>query len=195
MAIIPAIPASQIVSVIPSVLAAGGNAQDLIGIFLTQNTRVPYGQLLSFPTSGSVAAYFGSSSNEAALAAIYFLGFDNSNKKPAFVAFSQYNTASISAYLRCGKLSLTLTQLQALNGFLSITIDGAVKSGNVNFGSASSFSSAAQLISSTLSLGTGAVVYDSISGAFTVSSASTGSGSTIGYGSGVLAGSLLLTQA
>ncbi len=92
MAVVPAIPASQIVSVTPSVLAAGGNALDLIGIILTQSTRPPYGQILSFPTSGSVAAYFGSSTNEAALAAIYFLGFDNSNKKPGSLLFAQYNT-------------------------------------------------------------------------------------------------------
>lgn len=153
MAVIPAIPASQIVSVAPSVLSAGGTAIDLTGLFLTQNTRVPLGQILSFPTSQSVSSYFGATSNEAALAAIYFLGFNNSNKKPGFCLFTQYNTTAVSAYLRGGSVSaLSLSALQAVNGNLTLTINGTVTSGTINLATATGFSSAAQIIADTLDI-------------------------------------------
>jgi hypothetical protein len=51
-----AIPASQIVNVIPSVVSAGGNALQLSGLFLTPSPRVPIGQVPSFATATDVAA-------------------------------------------------------------------------------------------------------------------------------------------
>jgi hypothetical protein len=53
------IPASTIVSVVPSVLAAGGNPLALNGLFLSANPNLPLGAPLSFPTLASVQAYFG----------------------------------------------------------------------------------------------------------------------------------------
>src|SRR5437879_484705 len=108
MAVVPAIPASEIVAVTPSVLAAGGTGLDLTAIFLTQNNEVPSGQVVNFETASDVAAYFGSTTIEAAFASIYFLGFNNSNKKPGSLGYAQYNTASIAGYLRGSRLGLTL---------------------------------------------------------------------------------------
>lgn len=154
MAVTPAIPATQLVNVIPSVLSAGGSALDLIGLILTQNIRPPIGQVLSFPNDGeSVADYFGPMSQEAALASIYFLGFNNSTAKPGLILFAQYPEAAVAAYLRGGNVSaLSLTQLQAINGTLSITIDAVVKTGTVNLSGATSFSNAAQIIGDTLDI-------------------------------------------
>lgn len=53
------IPASTIVSVVPSVLAAGGNPLALNGLFLSANPSLPLGAPISFPTLASVLAYFG----------------------------------------------------------------------------------------------------------------------------------------
>src|SRR6266700_2044702 len=267
MPVVPAIPASQIVSVTPSVLPAGGSALDLIGLFLTTSTRTPIGTVQSFANSAAVASYFGSTSNEAALAAIYFLGFDNSNLKPGNALFTQYNTSDVAAYLRGGVVSgLNLTQLQLLSCSLSITINGTAHNGAPNLGTATSFSSAATIIGDVLNilgaqaasangsittttltigtltsgtisigqivqgtgvtvgtyitaLGTGTggvgtytvtpsqtalteaittfaegVTYDSVSGAFVVTSNTTGTGSTLAFATGSLSGPLKLTQ-
>ena len=64
------IPASTLVSVEPSVISAGGNALDIIGLFLTTNTRVPVGAVQSFPSPLAVSNFFGPTSAEAAQAAI-----------------------------------------------------------------------------------------------------------------------------
>lgn len=150
----PAVPASQIVNVIPSVLSAGGNALDLIGLVLTQNTRVPIGQVIRLPNDGtSAASYFGSTAHETALASVYFLGPDNSTAKPAALLYAQYPFAAVSAYLRGGSVAaMTLTQLQALNAPLSVTIDSLVKTASINLASATSFSNAAEIVADDLGI-------------------------------------------
>ncbi|WP_241300762.1 DUF3383 domain-containing protein [Burkholderia cenocepacia] len=190
------IPASLIASVTPSVISAGGSALDLVGIILTTNSRVPIGTVPTFPTKDAVSAYFGSTSLEAQLAAVYFGGFDNSNVKPGSLGFSQYPTAPVSAYLRSGSLAaMTLTQLQALSGTLIVTVDGVQKtSANINLASATSFSNAATLIAAGFTGGP-TVAYDSVAAAFTLTSTTTGASSTIGFASGTLATGLKLTQA
>ncbi|WP_324658281.1 DUF3383 domain-containing protein [Burkholderia thailandensis] len=190
------IPASLIASVTPSVISAGGSALDLIGVMLTTNTRVPIGTVPSFPTKDAVSAYFGATSNEAQLAAVYFNGFDNSDVKPGALRFMQYPTAPVAAYLRGGSLAaMTLTQLQALSGILTITVDGVAKtSSNINLATATSFSNAATIIAAAFTSGP-TVAYDSQSAAFTFTSTTTGAPSTIGFASGTLSAGLNLTQA
>lgn len=190
------IPASLIASAIPSVISAGGSALDLVGIMLTNSTRPPIGTVPRFPTALAVSNYFGAASNEAALAAVYFGGFKNSTKKPGSLGFYQYPTAPVSAYLRGGSLaSMTLAQLQALTGILTLTVDGVAKtSTSINLTSASSFSAAAALISAAFTSGP-VVAFDSQSNAFTFTSATTGATSTMSFATGSLAAGLLLTQA
>jgi hypothetical protein len=190
------IPASLIASAIPSVISAGGSALDLVGIMLTNNPRVPVGSVPRFPTALSVSNYFGPASVEASLAAVYFNGFKNSTKKPGALGFYQYPTAPVSAYLRGGSLaSMTLAQLQALTGILTLTVDGVVKTSTaITLTSASSFSAAAALISAAFTSGP-VVAFDSQSNAFTFTSATTGATSTITFATGSLAAGLLLTQA
>lgn len=154
------IPASQLVDVVPSVQGAGGSAVDTVGLLLTNSTRVPLGSVLSFPSAAAVASYFGSGSTEARIAggasgygSGYFGGFDGSNRKPANILVAQYNTAAVGAFLRSGSVSsLTLAQLQAINGTLSITIDGVVKSGSIDLTGSTSFSNAATKIADALDI-------------------------------------------
>ena len=147
------IPASDIVQVTPGVIAPSGVAIETTGLFLTTNTRVPIGVVLQFPSQDAVGAYFGLSSNEYTEAGVYFGGYVNCTAFPAEMLFSQYPTSAVSAYLRGGSVAaLTLTQLQSINGSLSVTIDSVVKSGTVNLSTATTFSNAAELIGNTLGI-------------------------------------------
>lgn len=199
------IPASQLVAVNPSVLSAGGAGVDLTGLVLTNGTRVPLGVVLSFPDGASVTDYFGPSSAEDVVAnggpnlgAGYFGGFSNSSKKPAAILFAQYNTGAVGAYLRGGDVSaLTLTQLQAISGTLSIVIDGVTKSGSPNLGAATSFSNAAQILADILDIegGAGAIFTGAIATTtLTVSVFTSGTPLAVGqfvHGSGVTAGTYI----
>lgn len=260
------------VNINPSVLAVGGTGNDILGLMLTTNPQAPIGAVLEFDDPDSVSSYFGPSSTEFALAEIYFQGFDGKDKTPTRLFFSQYNVADVAAYLRGGPVkSLTIAQLQAIVGTLTVSIDGYARGGGtVDLTSATSFSSAAALIQTALNtspatlasftgsigtttlivtavgsgvlapgqtvlggatvantrivkqltgatggigtyqvsisqtVGSGAlttqptpvlVTYDSISGAFVVTSAVTGAASTAGFATGTASTALALTAA
>ena len=193
------IPASLIVSVTPNVLPAAGSALDLVGLILTTSTRVPIGEVLSFPNDGSsVANYFGDGSDEAATAAIYFNGFDTSSQKPASVLFTQYPASAVSGYLRGGELTLTLAELQALtSGTLTLSVGGTpITSSSISLAAATSFSNAATIIEAAFTDPPFAVTYDSVSGAFVFTATATGADSTITFATtDALATSLKLTAA
>jgi hypothetical protein len=147
------IPVSEVVRITPNVLPAGGDAIALTGLVLTTSIRVPIGQVLSFSSPDAVGAFFGESSAERRNADVYFDGFEGATKRPGAMLFAQYNTADVAAYLRGGNISgLTLDQLKALNGPLSVTIDGVVKNATINLSGATSFSDAANIIANALGI-------------------------------------------
>ena len=152
---LPTIPASQLVNVIPGVISAGGAALQLSGLLLTTSTRVPIGQVLSFPSQLAVSAYFGPASQEATEASAYFGGYDNSTAKPAAMLFAQYPTAplGVTPWTRGASVgSMSLAQLQAIApGTLSVTVNGhAWTSASINLSTAVSFSDAASKIQTAL---------------------------------------------
>jgi hypothetical protein len=147
-----AIPASQLVNIVPGVIGAGGSALDLSGLILTFNTRVPIGTVASFTSAAAVAAFFGQNTIEANLASTYFSGYTNGTMTPGALLFAQYPWKSaVGAYLRGGG-GLTLAQVQAItSGVLTLTIDGAnVTSASFNLSAAGSYSAAAALIQTAL---------------------------------------------
>jgi hypothetical protein len=154
----PTIPANNLVSVIPSVLAASGDALDIIGLILTTNTRVPMDAggaptVQSFPSAAAVSSFFGASSREAEIAAIYFAGFTNATKLPGDVLFAQYPEDDVAAYLRGGDISdITVSTLQGYNGTLSVDIDEVTETASINLSGATSFSNAAQIIGAALDI-------------------------------------------
>lgn len=185
-----AIPISQIATVNPAVVEAGGNPLSLNAVFLDQSLLVPVSSLLSFADADSVGAYFGSNSAEKAAADIYFTGFDNSTKKPGNLFFAGYANVARAAWLRGQSLAgLTLTQLQAITGSLTITIDGVVKTAaSIDLSAATSFTNAATLLTTALGLtGPAAVTWDPLASNFVVTSGTTGATSTITQATGTAA--------
>ncbi len=179
------IPASNLVNVLPGVLGAGGNPLSLNSVFLTQDDSLPIGTVMSFATLEDVQNYFGATAQESVLAGVYFAGFTGSTTLPGTLYFAQYNTTAVAAYLRSGSLAgMTLVQLQAFTGTLTISINGApITTGSINLSGASSFSNAASLIQSALNtaLSGTTCAYDPQLAAFVIKSPTTGAASTIGF--------------
>lgn len=189
------IPASEIVNVIPGVLDAGGAALDLNGLMLTTSIRPPIGSVQQFPDAQSVSDFFGPSSAEAALAAIYFNGYANATAAPGNLLFAQYPQSAVAAYLRSGKVSgLTLAQLQSIAGTLTVVVDGYSRTnGAVDLSGATSFSSAASLIQTALNASPATIAsFTGVIAATTLTvSGATGSPLAVGQtvvGAGVAAG-------
>lgn len=187
------IPASQIVSVNPSVLSSGGSPLALNAVFLSKNANIPTGQALLFATAESVGENFGFSSDEYKAAQIYFKGFDGSNKKPGRLYFYALNSVAEAGYLLGASVKTTsLTELKKIKGSLNVTIDGTEKKAPaVDLKDATSFSDAAQKLGTAL----GATVeFEEQLQAFKVISGTTGKESTVSFATGDIADKLGLSE-
>lgn len=174
------IPASQDVRIIPGVIGTGGNPLSLNEVMLTSGQFPPVGTVPSFPSAAAVEAYFGPGTPEAAAAAVYFAGFLTSTAKPSALFFSQYPVAAVAGYLLGGSVAaLTLTQLQALSGTITLSVDGTPETSTaISLTGATSFSNAATLIQAQMTGVT--VAYSSQHSAFVVTSDTTGATSAVG---------------
>ena len=184
------------VQINPGVLPAGGSAVDLNGLILTDSQYAPVGSVPSFANKEDVGRYFGFTSTEYGMAAIYFNGYDGSTKKPGSLLFAQFNESAVSAWLRSGSLSdMTLDQLKLISGTLILTVDGTVKtSSNIVLTSVTSFAQAATVIKTAIGSGVD-VVYDTVQKTFIIKSSTTGAASTITYATGTAATALRFTSA
>lgn len=192
------IPANTIVSVIPSVLSAGGTGLNGIGLMLSNGNRVPLGTVASFPDEQAVASYFGAGSVHASEAAIYFAGFEGATIAPSALLCAEYNQSAAAAWIRGGPINLAA--IQAVSGALSIVVDGYTRTAlSLNLSSATSPSQAATTIQTALN--TGLPNEASITGTITgttltvtnVSSGTVAAGQTLN-GTGVLASTTITSQ-
>ena len=191
------VPASQIVSVVPSVLGSGGNELVMNGLVLTENLLMPTSSVLSFPSAAAVSSFFGPSSTEYGYAQIYFAGYQGSTQLPSSLMFAPYNAAARAAWLQSGSLAtMTLAQLTALSGSLTITINGsATTAASISLSGATSFTDAATIIEAGFTSPPFSVAWNAVQSAFIFTTTATGSTETIAYATGTLAASLNLTQA
>jgi hypothetical protein len=191
------IPANQIVAVNPGVISSGGSPISMNGVIMSQSAYLPTAGVQSFASPTAVSNFFGSSSTEYALSKKYFSGYDNSTIKPGTLYFASYAAADRAAWLQSGSLSgMTLAELQALSGTLTITIDGVTEtSASISFAAATSFTNAATMIDAGFSTLTPVVTWDAVNSTFLISSSTTGDASTITYATGTLSASLLFTAA
>ena len=151
-----AIPAGQIVSVVPSVLNAGGVGLDLLGLLVTFDTHIPMDQVYSFPDLTSVQSFFGPTSYISMLAGTYFLADINATKRPGALLIATWSGGGMMrpAWLRSAQLpTMTLSQLQAMpaNSTFTLMMDGvSITSAPITLSGATSFSMAAQIIGAAL---------------------------------------------
>ena len=122
-----AIPASQIVSIVPSVLNAGGTGLDLNGLLVMSDNHIPIGEVYSFPNLTAVQQFFGPTSYLSMLAGVYFLADINATKRPgALLMTCYYMSQWLPAWVYSKQLpTLSLAQLNAIQtSQFAITIDG-----------------------------------------------------------------------
>lgn len=187
--VIKSIPASHVVEVVPSAIDTGGSAYNLNGVFFT--TPAPY-PARTYTSADAVKDDLGIDSDAYTFAQVYFSKINTATKTPSTLFVVRYNASDIEAKLIGGTLkSKSLADLQAINGTLSVTVDGTAKSGTVELGSVTSWSDAAVKIGEAL---TTTVTYDSQLQAFIVSSSTTGSSSSVAFATGTASDALGLSS-
>lgn len=187
------IPASRIVTINPSAVGTGGNPLAMNTLLITTGlTRVIGVQL--FGSAAEVGAFFGLTSDEYAFASRYFLGYDGAFKLPSALYVVQAPTAPLPAILRGASVrGMTLTQLKAISGNLTVSVDGVPSTTAIDFSAVNSFSDAAALLTDTGGHFVGD--FNEQIQAFELSTVTTGATVTISFGSGTVGLALKLDQA
>lgn len=182
------IPASQIVQVNPRLLKPGGTDLEFNGLLLSTSPLIPASQLvLPFPDPESVGEYFGLESPEYQAAVVYFLGYNNSFKKPRALYIASRIAEARAAWLRGAPWTGTLAALKGAGpGGLALTVNGAeVAAANISLATAASPSDVAELIQTALNAETAGegitVAYSSLTKAWTITSPGTGAESSISF--------------
>jgi hypothetical protein len=145
----PLVAASLIGSAsLPECADAQSNPYALDRLFLAQSQREPLYEVLSFQNATAVENYYGVGTEEARLATEFF---DGCNSCGANMLFTRLPILSARAHLVGGNVSdLTLAQLQAISGTLSITSQGYAYSASINLSNVTSLKNAAAVIQSAL---------------------------------------------
>jgi hypothetical protein len=131
---------------------APANAQNsqyaLDRLFLEESDTTPLYDVLSFSSETAVANYYGATSQEATLATEFFAGYTGSS---ANMLFTRYPILPARAHLYGSNISgLTLPQLQAISGSLSLTSEGYNYTASINLSTVQNFSAAATAIQAAL---------------------------------------------
>lgn len=186
---LPSIPASNIVTINPSVIGTGGDALDLNTVVLSDSSVYPVNQ---YASASDVGDAFGTSSDQYKFAQCYFDGYVGATMQPGALFIARYNSADAAAKLIGASVkSLSIEDLKTITGTLSVTIDGVAKSGSVDLSAATSFSNAAAIIGTAL---TANVTFNTQLQSFIIASATTGKSSTISYASGSASDALKLSK-
>lgn len=143
------IPASRIVTINPSALGTGGNPLAMNTLLIVSGPERTIG-VQQFGGSAEVGDFYGLNSPEYEFAGRYFLGYDGGFKLPSALYTVQSSETDLPAILRGGSVrSMTLTQLKAITGPFTVTVDGTPVTINPSFAAVTSFSEAAALLTDT----------------------------------------------
>lgn len=178
------IPASQLVDITPRVIGGGLSGLAFVGTFLSKNASLPTATAVPFYSQKAVGEYFGTASDEYALAGNYFLGDSNSSRKPDVLWFYRYVDVAAAAFLRGTSVGALDTLTQVTTGSFKITIDGTeISVTGLDFSSQTSFSGIANTIQTELAsdLAGTTCSWNSFFKAFVITSPTSGATSSITY--------------
>lgn len=188
------IPASEIVSIVPGVIGAGGNPLALNAMFITKNIPSAMSSIQAFTNPDAVSDVFGLTSTEYKAAQVYFTGFNNCTTLPDTLYFAAMTDNAQPAKLVGSRLSPptddTFTNLPV--GF-QISINGTQKSVTLS-DDVTSYSDLAVAVTSSLDKAA-TCSFDAVSSSFVITTSEASSESTITTATGNLAEFMGLTSA
>lgn len=145
------IPASDLVSITPRVLAGEGEELAFSGLLLTSSELMPVDTVLRFFNAAAVAEFFGYDSDAYKAATVYFNGFDNSQTKPSCLLFFRHIKEDAAAFVRGlpsedeGKMLSNLKSVT--NGQLVVNLGPSpLELTGLNFSSCNSLSACAGVV-------------------------------------------------
>lgn len=191
------IPASRIVSVVPSAIGTGGTALSMSTLLISPTTSPRIIGVREFGSAAEVGQVFGLLSDEYAFAERYFLGYEGATKIPERLWMAGDKSAALPAVLQSATLrSVTLDDIKQA-GALDLVIDGTNYSLTIDLTAATSFSDAASIITTALTTATAPASCAFVAAAqvFEITTTATGTAATIPLATGAMAEVLRLSEA
>lgn len=186
------IPASRIVTINPSAIGTGGNPLAMNTLLIASGPERTIG-VQQFGSAAEGGAFYGLTSPEYKFMQRYFLGYDGAFKLPNALYVVENPSAPLPAILRGASVrNMTLTQLKAVTGSLTVTIDGAPITITPSFAAVTSFSEAAALLTDVSNF---VGDYNEQQQCFELTTVDTGATANISFGSGAVGLALKLDQA
>lgn len=191
------IPISQVVQILPGVIAGGGQASKLSGMVVTHDDSIPPSAPKNFFTAQDVSDWYGPSAPETVMANMYFPGIVNAGQLPFVLKFARNVSADAPATIYGAQLGgMTLAQLQALPaGTLIVTTAALHTSSSINLATATSFADAATKMTAGFTTPDFAITYDATRKRFLVKTTATGDTAAISAMTGTLATGVGLSAA
>lgn len=180
-----AIPADYIVSVNPRVFYGGSGQLVLSGLLLTDNPLCSFPQLMEFPSAKEVGEFFGINTEEYKRATNYFLGYDNSYRKPEKLYFARRGSTAFGGELIGAPVTALVSEFQVISdGTFKINVDGSAYTiDEIDFSAVTSMSTIAQTLQNAFtadSVGV-TVAYSSQTKGFIITNNTTGSTGSLGF--------------
>lgn len=178
------IPASQLVDITPRVIGGGLSGLAFVGTFLSKNASLPTATAVPFYSQKAVGEYFGTASDEYALAGNYFVADSNSSRKPDVLWFYRFTDTATAAFLRGSAINSLDNLTIVTDGSFNIKINGTdISITGLDFSSQTSFSGIASVIQTKLAsaLAGTTCTWDSSFKAFVITSPTTGTESIITF--------------
>lgn len=140
------IPASVLVSILPSVVGTGGDQLSMNTALIVEKGMRVVG-VERFTNSDAMADYFGPTSDVFKFGERYFRGYDGATAIPQALNVATFLPAASSAIVRGASVaSMTLDDLKAIAGDLVVTVNGEVKTNSIDLSLVTSFTEASAMI-------------------------------------------------
>ncbi len=172
---------------------AGVRERDLIGRIFSTNEIIPPGTFIEFDSADAVLEYFGSASDEYAIASFYFGWISKNITRPEKISFGRWVDASVAPMIFGDIKTQALASYTSITaGTFSMTLGGVTNTiGPIDFSGAASLAAVAALVQTAIRSETGAmwtaatVTYDAVRGSFNFEGGTTGNANIVVASGGV----------
>lgn len=188
------IPADRIVSIVPSAVGTGGTPLAMSTLLIASSASTSIIGVRQFSSADEVSRFFGLASGEYDFAERYFLGYEGATKVPDTLWMASSRDSARPAILQSATMRAVSLESIKASGDLTLIVNGTTATETIDLTSATSFSNAADLITTAITATGASCVFSPSAQVFEIVTTATGAAQTISFADGSLAEVLKLRE-
>ncbi len=188
------IPADRIVSIVPSAVGTGGTPLAMATLLIAASSSPRIIGVRQFGSADEVSRVFGPASDEYGFAERYFLGYEGATKIPEVLWMASSRDTAQPAILQSATMRSVSLESIKTSGDLTLIVNGTQTTVTVDLTAATSFTNAAELITTAITATGAACEFVAEAQVFEIVTAATGVSETMSFADGTLAALLKLRE-